>query len=81
MDSTAAGDRIVAERIAAPRAAPSKLNTAVLKNVGRIVLIHTLALKSRVNPELMRIVCGRQECTPLRSRQARSNDTYSLERR
>jgi hypothetical protein len=30
-----------------------------LKNVGRIVLIHALALKSRVNPELMRIVCGR----------------------
>jgi hypothetical protein len=31
-----------------------------LKNVGRIVLIHTLALKSRVNPKLTRIVCGRQ---------------------
>lgn len=30
------------------------------ENVGRIVLIHTLALKSRVNPELIRIVCGRQ---------------------
>jgi hypothetical protein len=58
-----------------PRAAPSKLNSAVptkvsrseaivlqetpyaeaaqptLKNVGRIALIHALALKSRVNPD------------------------------
>ena len=40
-----------------------------LKNVGPLILIHALALKSRVNPELCGIVCGRPRMyTPLRSR-------------
>jgi hypothetical protein len=39
------------------------------ENVGPLILIHALALKSRVNPELCGIVCGRPRMyTPLRSR-------------
>ena len=41
----------------------------MLKNIGPLLLIHALALKSRVNPEVCGIVCGRPRMyTPLRSR-------------
>ena len=44
-------------------------------------LIQALALKSRLNPDRTASSVVDLECPPLRSREARSNDMDSLERR
>jgi hypothetical protein len=75
------------------RVDPSKLNSAVLTETPiagaaqKMVSItipagisdHTLEMSDRFLDA--RLVCGRLECTPLRSWRPRSNGMYSLERR